>query len=146
MMPESWREHVAYMTGSFRRDLVSEIREIDDPAVLTALAVVAGILMPMPDKTFTLRDEANVLTAATFQAALLDALGSDKARVDGAVSAFSQDELRKMMTETSATLARFLAMKHETPDAYTKFLHEYHARYCKGWERGANPRRKRTSG
>jgi hypothetical protein len=141
IMPESWREHVEYMRGPFRRDLVREIREIGDPAILEALAVVSGMLTPIPYAKCTIRDEANVLTAATFQTALLDAL--DEQGVDGMERTFSQDELRKLMTETSAALERLLWMKQETPDAYDDFLHEYNARHCQGWERGsASTRRK----
>lgn len=83
------------------------------------------------DRTdFTRRDEANVLTAYAFRTSYLESLHAG-------ATGFSDEEMRKLMIETSAKLAFMLAARDHSPDVYVQFLFEYGTAYSSQWERQA---------
>lgn len=82
---------------------------------------------PVPEG-WTVRDEANVLTAFAFRNSFLESLHAGAA-------GFSDAEMRKLMIETSARLAQLLFLARKHPGWYAVFLLEYGHMYCRGWER-----------
>ena len=75
-------------------------------------------------------DEANVLPAYVFRHTCLEALHAG-------ATGFSDEEMRKLMIETSAKLAFVLAARDHNSDVYSQFLFEYGTAYSSTWERQA---------
>jgi hypothetical protein len=82
----------------------------------------------LPDVDFTLRDEANALTAYAFRNGYLETLHAG-------ASGFSDEEMRKLMIESSARLAFALGARDADPERYMRFLIEYGSLYSYGWDR-----------
>ena len=90
------------------------------------------------DPDFTLRDEANAITAYAFRIGFLEdlhggklskLLESDKwCRITNA-------EMKKLMIECSAKVEELLRMARDDPDYYQRFIRHYNQGYCRGWER-----------
>lgn len=77
---------------------------------------------------FSLRDEANVLTAYALRNSFLEDLHAG-------VAGFSDEEMRRLMVEASGKLAAALFLKTKQPKAYAEFLREYGREYCGSWDR-----------
>lgn len=89
-------------------------------------------------KNFTLRDEANSITACAFRNGFLEDLHAGKhskllEKED--YSRITQEEMKKIMIETSAKIEQILRMKKEYPKKYEQFVKAYNILYCKGWDR-----------
>lgn len=87
---------------------------------------------------FTVRDEANALTAFAFRNGFLEDLHAGKPSPllsQHGYSRISDEEMRKLMIEASEKLERMLRMKREEPGRYAIFIRDYQKRYCRAWMR-----------
>ena len=87
---------------------------------------------------FTLRDEANALTAFAFRNGFLEDLHSGKSSPilsQPGYSRISDEEMRRLMIEASEKLEQVLRMKREEPGRYEIFIRDYQKRYCRAWKR-----------
>jgi hypothetical protein len=109
----------------------------DVPALETKpLSVATG--PAQQSKGFTLRDEANALTAYAFRNGFLEDLhaGKDSPLLnDPALSRITDDEMQRFMIESSEKLAEMLRLKQDDPTEYDIFIRSYHWRFCRGWKR-----------
>lgn len=89
-------------------------------------------------KEFTLRDEANALTAFAFRNGFLEDLhaGKDSPLLDDpGLSRITDEEMKRLMIEASEKLAEMLRLKQKDPEQYDIFIRSYHWRFCRGWKR-----------
>lgn len=112
------------------------------PSIAPASAPVAKSPTTAQSQTtheeFTIRDEANALTAFAFRNGFLEDLHAGKPLPIAQQSGFSRisdDEMRRLMMEASEKLARLLKMKHEDPQKYEAFIRQYNKNYCRSWKR-----------
>jgi hypothetical protein len=99
---------------------------------------VAEIISPVPTDEFTLRDEANALTAHAFRNGFLEDLhaGKHSPLLDQpGFSRITDDEMKRLMIEASEKLARMLALKQQNPAEYDQFIRKYQRTYCRTWKR-----------
>ncbi len=92
---------------------------------------------PRPDE-WTTRDEANALTAAAFRNSYLEDLHAGRYSglvEDSTLSRITDSEMKKLMIESSATLAALLKLKRENPEEYAAFTKWYRDAYCSEWKR-----------
>ena len=80
-----------------------------------------------PCEEFTLRDEANAICAYAFRNGPIEDIHAD--------GRISDEEMKHLMIKASESLAKLLAMKHDTPAVYDRFIHDYHRKFCRRWER-----------
>jgi len=80
-----------------------------------------------PCEEFTLRDEANAICAYAFRNGPVEDIHAD--------GRISDEEMKHLMTKASESLAKLLAMKQDTPAEYDRFIHDYHRKFCRRWER-----------
>ena len=77
---------------------------------------------------FTLRDEANAICAYAFRNdPLFEAIHEENRITDV--------EMKTLMINASAHLAKLMAMKQDSPAEYDQFIRHYHSQYCLCWER-----------
>jgi hypothetical protein len=89
-------------------------------------------------KEFTIRDEANAVTAFAFRNGFLEDLHAGKPLPPAQQSSFSRisdDEMRRLMIEASEKLAGLLKMKQHEPQKYEEFIRQYNKIYCGAWRR-----------
>ena len=87
---------------------------------------------------FTLRDEANTLTAYAFRNGFLEDLHAGKPSPlleQPGYSRITDDEMKRLMIEASEKLARMLALKRQNPAEYDQFIRKYQRTYCRTWRR-----------
>ena len=87
---------------------------------------------------FTLRDEANALTAFAFRNGFLEDLHAGKSSPvlnEPGYSRVTDDEMKRLMIEASEKLEQMLRMKREEPGRYESFIRDYQRRYCRAWKR-----------
>ena len=87
---------------------------------------------------FTLRDEANALTAFAFRNGPLEDLhagGSSQLTEDASLSRITDAEMRTLMIDASEKLEKLLALKVRSPKEYRTFVMGYNVMYCRSWER-----------
>jgi len=87
---------------------------------------------------FTLRDEANALTAYAFRNGPLEQLHAGAASPlldDPGLSRITDAEMKALMINASATLARALALREGDPEVYRRFVQGYALAYCRSWKR-----------
>lgn len=87
--------------------------------------------------SFTPRDEANALTVLAFRNGFLEELHSgrhDAVLNDPNISRITNDEMKRLMIETSERLAKLLHLKETDPQEYLRKL-EFAWRYCRNWDR-----------
>ena len=87
---------------------------------------------------FTVRDEANALTAYAFRNGPLEGLHAGKSSrltEDPSLSRITDDEMRTMMINASETLALALRLRETDPEKYRRFVQGYAFRYCRAWNR-----------
>jgi hypothetical protein len=87
---------------------------------------------------FTLRDEANALTAYPFRNGFLEDLHAGKPSPvleQPGYSRISDEEMRKLMIEASGKLEEMLRLKREQPGKYELFIRDYQRRYCRKCKR-----------
>lgn len=90
------------------------------------------------DPDFTLRDEANAITAYAFRIGPLEDLHSgeySELLESDRYCRITDAEMKKLMIEFSAKVAELLRMARENPEAYQRLLRQYHRDYCAAWER-----------
>jgi hypothetical protein len=89
-------------------------------------------------KEFTLRDEANALTALAFRNGFLEELHAGKHSAlleEPGLSRITDQEMRRLMIETSEMLARLLRLEEADPERYRAELRAGHEAYCRKWDR-----------
>ena len=87
---------------------------------------------------FTVRDEANALTAYAFRNGPLEDLHAGKGSPltdDPSLSRITDAEMRKLMINASEHLAKMLALRVTAPDEYRRFIQTYGMMYCRAWNR-----------
>ena len=106
----------------------------------TAPATDQGPCLPRSpaEREFTLRDEANALTAYAFRNGFIEDLHAGKdsplLRKPG-YSRISDGEMRRLMIESSEKLEHMLHLKRSDPKKYDAFIRSYHRMYCRAWKR-----------
>lgn len=90
----------------------------------------------------TLRDEANAITAQVFRNGFLEDLHAGRwspVLSDPAFSRLTNEEMKKLMIETSARLAHWLYLREllldEQPEAYFQVISTIRWTFTKEWER-----------
>ena len=90
----------------------------------------------------TLRDEANAITAQVFRNGFLEDLHAGRwspILSDPACSRITDQEMKKLMIETSAQLAHWLYLREllldERPDAYLQVITTIRWMFTRKWER-----------
>ena len=89
-------------------------------------------------REFTIRDEANALTACAFRNGFLEDLHAGKPSellTQPGLSRISDEEMRKLMIQASAKLEELLRLKCETPAKYEEWVRDYNRKYCHSWKR-----------
>jgi hypothetical protein len=88
---------------------------------------------------WTVRDEANALTALAFRNGFLEDLHSEHYQPlhEPSVRRITGDEIKKLMLESSAVLAGLLRLRTENPDKYRQTIAWASESYCAQWERHA---------
>ena len=87
---------------------------------------------------FTVRDEANALTACAFRNGFLEDLHAGRSSellTQPGLSRISDEEMRKLMIQASAKLEELLRLKSETPAKYEEWVRDYNRKYCRSWKR-----------
>ncbi len=95
------------------------------------------VYQPSQDE-FSLRDEANALTAYAFRNGFLEDLHAGKPSPlldEPGLSRITDEEMKKLMIEASAKVAEMLRLKREHPTQYEIFIRNYHRAYCRRWQR-----------
>ena len=89
------------------------------------------------EEDFTIRDEANVLTALAFRNGFIEELHAGRhhsALDDPEVSRITDAEMKKLMIQASEQLCRLLELKEADIEKYYEKI-EWGRRYCHGWAR-----------
>jgi hypothetical protein len=89
-------------------------------------------------KEFTLRDEANALTAYAFRNGFIEELHAGKMSPllqDSEYSRITNDEMRRLMIESSIKIEEALRLKASNPEMYEVFIRECRDNYCAEWLR-----------
>lgn len=112
--------------------------QASDEDVLRADEDLARIDLMTSGSQFTVRDEANALTAFAFRNGFLEDLHAGKQSQElrrPGYSRISDEEMTRLMIEASAKLAQMLRMKTENPVEYDRLIRDYHRKYCRNWRR-----------
>jgi hypothetical protein len=87
---------------------------------------------------FTVRDEANALTAYAFRNGPIENLHAGKYSPlidDPDLCRITNDEMKELMIAASEKLAAILRLRDSDPDRYRRFVQDYAVRYCYQWVR-----------
>jgi hypothetical protein len=87
---------------------------------------------------FTIRDEANALTAFAFRNGQLEKLHAGKSSAlssDPSPSRITDAEMQNLMIEASEKLESLLRLRDADPTGYQNFVRSYALSYCRSWER-----------
>jgi len=87
---------------------------------------------------FTIRDEANAITAYAFRNGPIETLHSGKSSPltdDPEVSRITDEEMKEIMISASERLAAILEVRDKEPAMYRRFIHDYAIKYCCRWDR-----------
>jgi hypothetical protein len=87
---------------------------------------------------FTLRGEANALTAFAFRNGFIEELHAGKHSPlleEPGYSRITDSEMRRLMIEASAKLAQMLKLKESDPAKYDATIRAYRENYCRAWNR-----------
>jgi hypothetical protein len=87
---------------------------------------------------FTVRDEANALTAYSFRNGPLENLHAGKVSPlleDPTLSRITDDEMKEMLINASESLARLLKLRESDPEKYRRLIQNYAFLYCRRWDR-----------
>ncbi|MFH0876406.1 MAG: hypothetical protein ABIJ34_04280 [archaeon] len=90
------------------------------------------------DSNFNERDEANAITAYAFRNTFLEDLHAgkhSKILESNEYSRITQDEMKKLMIESSAKVEELILMKKYNPIEFTAFIRQYNYTYCREWDR-----------
>lgn len=112
------------------------------PSIAPAASLVAESPATTQSQTtgteFTIRDEANALTAFAFRNGFLEDLHAGKPLPKAQRTGFSRisdDEMRRLMIEACEKLTRLLKMRQQDPQKYEAFIRQYGKNYCRTWKR-----------
>ena len=97
-----------------------------------------GRMRPSLTGKFTVRDEANALTAFAFRYGFLEDLHAGRPSPlfqKPGYSRISDDEMRHLMIEVSEKLEQMLRLKRDDPVRYEAVIRGYHMMYCQDWKR-----------
>lgn len=97
-----------------------------------------GTMLPSLPGEFTVRDEANALTAFAFRNGFLEDLHAGRPSPlfqQPGYSRISDDEMRRLMIEVSEKLEQILRLKRDDPVRYEAVIRGYHMMYCQDWKR-----------
>lgn len=87
---------------------------------------------------FTIRDEANALTAFAFRNGSLEDLHSGESSPlikNPKWSRITDTEMKALMIEASEKIARILEKRKSDPKTYRNFVQAYAFMYCRAWKR-----------
>ena len=87
---------------------------------------------------FTIRDEANALTAYAFRNGFLEDLHAGRPSeltTDSSYSRITDSEIKDLMIEASTKLSQLLQLKEEHPERYRMAVMTYNLMFCSAWER-----------
>ena len=87
---------------------------------------------------FTIRDEANALTAYAFRNGPIENLHAGKSSPltdDPELSRITDEEMKELMISASERLAAILELRDSDPSKYRRFVQDYGFRYCRRWVR-----------
>jgi hypothetical protein len=87
---------------------------------------------------FSIRDEANALTAYAFRNGPLEDLHAGEPSPlldDPTLRRITGPEMKELMINASATLAGALALRDSAPERYRRFVQGYGLDFCRSWER-----------
>lgn len=94
---------------------------------------------PLNDyEDFTIRDEANALTAYAFRNGFIEELHAGKRSPlldQPEFSRITDNEMRRLMVEASQKIAEMLALMRTDRKKYISWLAHYHPMYCRKWKR-----------
>jgi hypothetical protein len=89
-------------------------------------------------RPMTIREEANALTCNAFRSGYLERLheGNHSELLEKPeLSRITDNEIKTLMIESSAQLARLLEMKENDPVEYWRRITDLNDRYCDKWEK-----------
>ena len=90
------------------------------------------------NEPFTLRDEANAITAFAFRNGLLEKLHAgepSELTASDKYSRITEPEMKALMIEASKKIADLLYFHRKDPEGYKAFIQDYGRKYCAKWER-----------
>lgn len=90
------------------------------------------------DSYFNERDEANAITAYAFRNSFLEDLHAgkhSKILESDEYSRITQEEMKKLMIESSAKIEELILMKKFNPVEYSAFIRTCNYSYCREWDR-----------
>jgi len=90
------------------------------------------------EKTFSMRDEANAITAFCFRNGMIESIHAGKHSdllQDESISRITDNEMKELMIEASIKLCSLLKLKETEPDKYQMIIREYGSLHCGSWER-----------
>ena len=108
------------------------------PSIPDVPAVPHEILVGAFPGGFTLRDEANALTAYAFRNGPLENLHAGKTSpltADSSLSRITDAEMKELMINASERLAQILELRESDPNKYERFVQGYAMNYCRSWHR-----------
>jgi len=89
-------------------------------------------------RQFTVRDEANAITAFCFRNTFLEDLHAGKHSEefvrDQTYSRITDEEMKTLMIEASSKLEELLKFRSQRPDLFRKFIQIYHQLYASDWD------------
>jgi len=89
------------------------------------------------ERPLTIREEANTLTCWAFRNGYIEELHAGKYSElleKPELSRITDTEMKKLMIQSSAVLAKLLALKESDPEKYWRDLTKFHKDYCWKWE------------
>jgi hypothetical protein len=116
-------------------------RPLNDVTLELLLAIIESSRAghrPSPAE-WTVRDEANALTALAFRNGFLEDLHAEESQAlrDSSVRRITGEEIKTLMLESSAVLAGLLRLRTENPEKYEQTIAWASESYCEQWERHA---------
>jgi hypothetical protein len=90
------------------------------------------------ERPLTIREEANALTCFAFRNGYIEELHAGKYSElleKPELSRITDAEMKKLMIQSSAALAKLLALKESDPEKYWRDLTKFHKDYCWKWEK-----------
>ena len=87
-------------------------------------------------RKLTPREEANAITCNAFRNGFLEDLHAGKhspVLEDSNISRITDEEMKKLMIESSVRVETLLRMKEESPDEYWQLIESYTKTYTRNW-------------
>ncbi|GAU08878.1 hypothetical protein [Desulfoplanes formicivorans] len=87
---------------------------------------------------FSLKDEANAITAYCFRNGMIEDLHAGEASdllKDKSISRISNEEMKQLMIEASNKVYGLLKLKKFEPEKYDLMIKSYGLMYCRNWNR-----------